>query len=80
MDEETNDVKLVRKHTEELGEYFDSVQIFCTRHESGEKHGTVRLSLGNGNWFARYGQVIEWVKREEEQSRITARLDSNLET
>lgn len=69
------DVALVRKHAQELGEHFDSCQIFCTRHEEGEHQGTVNIHIGVGNWFTRYGQVAEWFVKQEEFTRITARKD-----
>jgi len=59
----------LKSAAESLGEYFDTVHIFTTRHESGEKNGTLHLNLGVGNWFARYGQVREWVLVQEESAR-----------
>lgn len=73
MSTETEDMDLVRKHVTSLGEHFDSVQIFVTRHEPAEKDGTVTINFGSGNWFARYGQVRNWVNVEEEASRIKVR-------
>jgi hypothetical protein len=70
---EKRDRELVAEALTKLGEHFDSVQIFVTRHESGEHNGTVKLDKGVGNWFARFGQVKEWEIREEEQTRINAR-------
>lgn len=63
------DVKLVSDICDQLIEHFDTVQIFCTRHESGERDGTTHISRGNGNWFARYGQIKDWVTTEEQLSR-----------
>lgn len=74
MDKQDNsDVAIVRKHAEALGEHFDSVQIFTTRHESSEQDGTVTVHLGVGNWFARYGQVSEWLIKQDEWTRMNAR-------
>jgi hypothetical protein len=56
----------VREHVEALGEFFDTVQIFVTRDED---HATHSVHLGAGNWFARLGQVTEWVTKEDECSR-----------
>lgn len=76
MGELTNEeIKAVEKAVETLGEHFDAVQIFVNRHESS-KGGTVRFNDGRGNWFARYGQVREWLIREEETSRVHARKDN----
>lgn len=63
------DEELLRKHVEQLGEHFDAVTILCTRHEQGTEDGTVQISDGCGNWFARYGHIREWLLRSEERSR-----------
>ena len=73
----TDDMKLVEKAVQELGEHYETVMVFCTRHESGQENGTVRVIKGSGNWFARYGVVREWLIREEETSRSVARKDSS---
>lgn len=62
---EKSDVEMVRKHVQALGEHFDTVQIFCTRHEPFEKDGTISVNLGEGNWHARYGQVAEWMIKQD---------------
>lgn len=67
------DIDRLRKHVEQLGEHFDSVSIFCTRHEPETEDGTIQISDGCGNWFARYGQVREWLLRSEERSRNNVR-------
>lgn len=62
---ESSDMELVERHVQALGEHFDTVQIFCTRHEPYEKEGTVSVNLGEGNWHARYGQVAQWMIRQD---------------
>lgn len=69
------DMVRVRKACEALIEHFDSVQIFATRHEPGEKDGTVTIRYGLGNWYTRYGHVKEWVIKEEETTRESVRRD-----
>ena len=59
-------------HVNQLAEHYDSVQIFVTRME-GEKDQTRSIQRGAGNWFARYGQVREWVTVEEEEMRQRVR-------
>ena len=61
--------QLIVRAAEQLGEHFDTVQIFVTRHESGDKGGTLHNEAGVGNWYARYGQVREWVMQQEEVGR-----------
>lgn len=58
------DFERVKKAVEDLGEFFDTVQIFTTRHLEGDK-GTVSYRFGGGNWHARYGQVREWLLIQE---------------
>lgn len=50
-----------------LREHCDSVQIFCTRLD--ENGDTLNFNLGSGNWFARFGQVVEWTHRETERAK-----------
>lgn len=72
--EESNaDMQRIEKALEVLSEHFDTVQIFCTRYDSGEENGTVNISRGVSHWFARYGQVCDWVHRCNEEIRIEAR-------
>jgi len=77
MSESINaDLARVRKHAEELGEHFDGVQIFCSRHEAGTEDGTIHVTYGGGNWFARYGQIREWLIQKDEQTREKVRSES----
>lgn len=73
---ENVDLKMLEKHLAELSEHFDSVHIFVTRHEQGESNGTINANMGTGNWFTRYGQILEWQVRQDENSRITAHQDN----
>lgn len=75
MSNQDEDLERVKKATEGLMEHFDSVMIFCTRHEAGELDGTINVRYGSGNWFARFGQVREWLLKEEEASRIQKKQD-----
>ena len=65
-------MKRVEDAMNTLIEHFDSVHIFATRNEPTE-NGTVQVSMGLGNWFARYGQIKHWVIAEEEVSREKVR-------
>lgn len=67
------DVEMVRKHVEQLGEHFDAVHIFCSRHMPAELDGTICVNQGLGHWHARFGQICEWVIYEEERCRVAAR-------
>lgn len=70
------DVKRVRQHVNSLAEHFDSVQIFCTRHD-GSKDGTVNIHVGAGNWFTRYGFCHAWLIRQDEVERMNQRKDDD---
>lgn len=74
MSEPNPDLEIVKRHCQQLGEHFDSVQIFVTRHMPAELSGTRNINYGSGNWFTRYGQVQMWLKYSEayEQARSAA--------
>jgi hypothetical protein len=58
---------LLKKHAAQLAEHFDTVQIFVT-HQEGEI--TTSAIEGAGNWFARYGQVRQWVEYEHKHVNL----------
>lgn len=72
MNLQDEDLQRVDKALNDLGEFFDSVQIFCTRKESSAG-GTVSINKGCGDYFARYGKVKEWLVKEEEVFREEVR-------
>jgi hypothetical protein len=71
---EAAEMQMLKDAAARLAEYFDSVQIFVTRHESDEI-GTVAANEGSGNWLARWGQVNEWVIKNRERARIRAKQE-----
>lgn len=66
-------VRMLDEHCNQLMEHFDSVQIFVTRHEEAKAGGTIYVNRGAGNWFARCGQIREWVVFEDQKIRETAK-------
>jgi len=44
-------------------EHFDTVQIFATRHLP-DRNETTALDCGDGNYYARFGQVEQWLMIE----------------
>lgn len=70
------DEGLLEKHAAELSEHFDSVQIFATRLEP---KSTRYWSHGEGNYFTRYGQVLDWMRRQDEQRKQEMRNDGETE-
>lgn len=69
------DLEMLRRHVDQLGEHFDTVMIFTTRHEAGTRGGTVNAHWGSGNWFARYGQIRHWLIKEDEGAKCEPRED-----
>lgn len=67
-------LEMLKKHCEDLGEYFDSVQIFATTHD---EEGSASLNSGVGNWFARFGQVSEWLTKSNERTKEYVRHEEN---
>lgn len=65
--------EILKRHALQLVEHFDSVQIIATkRHQAG----TLIVPRGEGNWYARYGSVRDWVLRQEEDSRCGVRRNN----
>ncbi len=53
---------------DQLGEHVDAVTIFVSKRREDGKQGTWRGVFGCGNWYARYGQVRQWVLAEEAEA------------
>ena len=62
-------LKVIDFHIGQLLLHFDSVHIFCTKYEGKGNGGTSHFNVGEGNWYARYGQIKEWTIREEKKQR-----------
>lgn len=61
-DTSDEDLARLQQACESLGEHFDSIQIFATIHDPDRGNGgTTNASWGSGNWFARKGQIEEWL-------------------
>ena len=60
---QAHDEKLLERAIDELKLRFDTVQIFVTRQEhGGQASDTMALHQGYGNWYARWGQIVEWME------------------
>lgn len=75
MSDKLKDLKMVEDAANALAEHFDSVQIYTTRYEPAVEDGTVNIAFGVGNFFTRYGQVIEWIAKQDERSRESVRKE-----
>lgn len=73
-DEQDADMERLESACDRLMEHFDTIQIFATRHEPSD--GTRNAAWGAGNWFARYGQVQEWLTKKSEETRVSVRQES----
>lgn len=68
-------LKIVRDHVTRLSEHFSTVEIFVTRDpvEVGDNAGdTVAMRAGSGNWYARLGQIEEFVREQDAKARANA--------
>jgi hypothetical protein len=65
IDERLQDTEALERACKMVMCHFDTVQIFASRFKS-DGNLTYRGDRGKGNWFARYGQVKEWIVSEEE--------------
>jgi hypothetical protein len=75
MKHQAEDMARIDAALKTLGEHFDAVHIFVSRHEGGELNGTISANKGCGNYCARYGQVKTWVEGEEEKAKMQARKE-----
>lgn len=73
---ENPDIVLLKATSARLSEHFDTVQIFVTRQTSD---GTVNCQWGSGNWFARYGQIKQWLVKEDEAACVECRKSEDEE-
>ena len=64
---------LVNKHASELQEHFDSIRIFVSWPHEDDAHRTLTWDTGRGNFYAQYGQIVQWIIVQDEQQREWAR-------
>lgn len=74
--QKARDQKAVEEVAEKLIGQFDTVQIFVTRYEGGDNGGTYNLSIGRGDWMARYAMVRNWLIRKDEETRLEVRSEN----
>lgn len=75
MTDAERDLEMVKKATQSLGEHFDSVVILATRYDPAGANGTVHFDYGCGNWFARYGQVREYLIKCDERTKFAVQKE-----
>ena len=65
------DLKRINDAIHTLRMHFDTVHIFASRHDD-EKAITQTMSNGDGNWYARYGQIKSFVHDTEKDYIINS--------
>lgn len=62
----------VKKAIADIMEHCDSVRIFVTKDGDGrgDDKATLAYNRGDGNWFAQYGQIVEWVANTQHDSNV----------
>lgn len=61
-------MELLNKHSKELAEHFDAVQILVTWDEDGI---TKAKHCGRGNWWARMGLARNFIERDNAEDAAT---------
>lgn len=60
------DEERLEKAVETLGEFFDTVQVFVSRHDT-ETNCTYKVECGSGNLLARMYQAEVWLGEQQPQ-------------
>jgi predicted CoA-binding protein len=57
--------ELIQSLIESITDRFDTIQVFTTSHnrETGE---TTYIGMGTGNFYARIGQIKEWLQLQKD--------------
>ena len=72
MTDRDADIATIDRFLAQLSEHFDAIEIFATRHNP-HNNESIAVNHGIGNWYARHGQVRDYVAREAERARIAMR-------
>ena len=62
--------RMVERKTSELMEHCDSVMVFVTK---ADKSQTFSYAWGDGNYFARRGQITMWLEQSSESNKVDVR-------
>lgn len=57
--------RLVKEFVAKISEHVDSVTVFVNKRREDGHRGTWRMVDGAGNWYARYGHIIDYVECEK---------------
>lgn len=64
-DEMSEADRLIQEAVDKISEHVDSVQIFASKKREDGFQGTWKVVNGRGNYYARYGQIKQWIISEE---------------
>lgn len=62
--------RLLERHVAIIAEHCDSVRIIATVNRGDGVYG--RISRGEGNYFAQYGSIRDWLVQTEQETRNVA--------
>ena len=67
----------VQAVADQLGKDFDAVQVLASKVDADGN--TITIAVGTGNWYARYGQIRDWLVTHEEHTRVGVRRQTESE-
>jgi len=70
MQPDDPELAMLQKAMDSVSEHFDTIQIFATRQD---QDGTFHHECGTGNWFARRGQIRDWLTKSDEVAKQEVR-------
>lgn len=57
--------RLVEKFISDISEHVDSVTVFVNKKRDEGNKGTCNMVNGYGNWYARFGHIVDWVEYQK---------------
>lgn len=54
--------RLVEEFILRISEHVDSVTVFVNKKRDSGNKGTWHMTNGYGNWYARYGHILDWIE------------------
>jgi len=63
--------RLVKEFIGKISEHVDSVTVFTNKKRDCGNQGTWHMVNGYGNWYSRYGQIVDWMEQQKAISYIS---------
>lgn len=57
--------RLVTDFVNRVSEHVDAVTVLVSKKREDGHDGTWHLHIGRGNWYTRYGQLVDFMEREK---------------